>query len=473
MARRLVLIAAAALSACAPNLGPAPRVKPPAAYATAQSFRAPPAAWPDEGWWRRYSDPQLDALVDEALANAPSLVEAQARVRRARALEEEAGAALAPNLSANAQASEVRQSYNMGFPPQFIPKGFNDQGRATLDLNWDVDLFGRNRANLKAAASDAEAARMDADEARLLLTTNVVSAYADLAALFAQREAQAMTLQERRSTAELVSQRAREGVTNEGEASQAEALAVAAEQQLVSFDEQIAIARNRVAALVGAGPDRGLRISRPSASIALDYRLPENLAVDLVGRRPDLQAARFRAEAAASRVGAAKAGFYPNINLAAYIGRQALGLDLFRLPTSTIGEGALALSLPIFTAGKLEGEYRGARADYDVAVAAYDETLVQALQQVADAAASARELNNQLTLARGALAKAEDAYRIARLRYQAGLNDYLWVLTAEDALIIQRRSVMELEARVLSVDAALVRALGGGFRLATAPEGTR
>jgi outer membrane protein TolC len=172
MPRQLIPLGAVfALAACAPNLGPAPQPKPLGAYAAAQSLSGGAVAWPEDGWWRRYGDPQLDGLVDEALKNAPDFAQAQARLRRAQALAEQAGAAGSPTLSANAQAAEVRQSYNMGFPPEFVPKGYNDTGRVSADLNWDLDLFGRNRASLAAAVSEAEASRMDLAESRLVLTT--------------------------------------------------------------------------------------------------------------------------------------------------------------------------------------------------------------------------------------------------------------------------------------------------------------
>jgi NodT family efflux transporter outer membrane factor (OMF) lipoprotein len=462
----LSLAAASALSACAavPHLGPEPQAKPAASYATAQSFQAPQAAWPQDGWWRRYGDAQLDTLVDEALRNAPSLVQAEARVRRAQALAEQSRAALLPSLSLNGTIAKQRQSENLGIPPEFVPKGYQPYGRGTANLNWDLDLFGRNRAALAAATSEAEAAQMDAAESRLLLTTNIVSAYADLARLFGERDAQARSLANRQATAQLVAERVLAGSSNEGEARQAQANAAAAAEQLAAIDEDIGIARNRLAALAGEGPDRGLALSAPAASIGTGFALPANLALDLVGRRPDVQAARLRAEAAARRIKVARAGFYPDVNIAAFVGREALGLDLLKSPTSNIGSVGAALSLPIFTGGRLEGEYRGARADYDAAVAAYDQTLVQALQEVADAAVSARQLEGRLTQAQAALTAAQDAYRIAEMRYKAGLTNYLSVLTAEDTLITERRTVADLTARTLTVDAALARALGGGFK---------
>ena len=471
MPRRLIIVAAAsALAACAavPRMDPAPQPRPAASLAASETFSAPAAAWPEEGWWRRYNDPQLDALVEEALKGSPTLAQAEARVRRAQALREQARASLLPNVSANAAVAESRQSYNMGVPPQFarqfIPQGYNDNGRATVDLDWNLDVFGRNRAGLAAATSEQEAARMDAAQSRLLLTTNVVAAYADLARLFGQREAAAQALANRQGTARLIGQRVEAGSSNQAEARLAQANSAAAAQELTAWDEQISIARNRIAALTGQGPDRGLSLQRPGRVAVADFGLPPNLAVDLVGRRPDVQAARLRAEAAAARVRVAKAGFYPNIDLAAFFGRQSLGLDLLRQPTSQVGEVSLALNLPIFSAGRLEGAYRGARADYDAAVADYDATLVQALQEVADAAANARDLKARIEQSRAALAAAEEAYRLANLRYEAGLTNYLAVLTGEDALIDQRRVAADLEARTLAVDAALARALGGGFR---------
>ena len=462
----LTFAAASALSACAavPRLGPEPQAKPTSAYATAQSFQAPQAAWPDDGWWRRYHDAQLNGLMDEALKDSPTLAQAEARVRRARALAEQQRAAGLPSLGANARIAETRQSGNVGIPPEFVPQGYNDYGRGSLDLDWDLDLFGRNRANLAAATSEAEAAQMDAAEARLMLTTSLAAAYADFARLFSEREAAEQDLANRQATAKLVAQRVEAGSANEGEARQAEAIAAAAAQELAALDEQIGLTRNRLAALAGQGPDRGLALHRPSAGIAAGFALPANLAVELVGRRPDVQAARLRAEAAAQRIKAAKAGFYPNINLAAFIGREALGLDLLRDPASQVGQVGLALNLPIFSGGRLEGAYRGARADYDAAIAAYDETLVQALHEVADAAVSARQLQTRLAESQRALAAAEDAYRIAKLRYDGGLTNYIVVLSAENTLIVQRRLVATLETRTLAVDAALARALGGGFR---------
>jgi NodT family efflux transporter outer membrane factor (OMF) lipoprotein len=457
---------AAALAGCAhaPDLGARPEPKPASAYAAQQTFQASARQWPADRWWTNYGDPQLDTLMDEALAGSPSLAQAEARVRKADALAEVAGAARKPKVDLNATVATIKQSYNNGIPALFVPKGYNDVVRGVVDLSWDTDLYGRNRAAMAAAVSEAEAARVDAAQARLVLTSSVAAAYADYVRLFLERDTALQAIELRHVTVGLATQRTQQGVANIGDQRQAETAEYQSQESLSALDEQISLARNRLAALAGAGPDRGLSLAPPTKAPSSSFALPANLALDLVGRRPDVQAARLRADAMASRIKVARAGFYPNVNLTAYLGGQALHLNNIVDNGSDIGQLAAAISLPIFSGGRLEGAYKGARADYDAAVAAYDATLVQALQEVADAATSQRALDGRLTQARQALAAAEEAAKIARLRYEGGLSNALQAIIAEDAVILQRRYVTDLEARRLTLEAAMVRALGGGFR---------
>jgi outer membrane protein TolC len=175
-------------------------------------------------------------------------------------------------------------------------------------------------------------------------------------------------------------------------------------------------------------------------------------------------AARWRAEAQAHAVRQARAEFYPDINIAAYIGQQSLHLDQLLKPGSSIGAIGPALSLPIFEGGRLRANLRGAQSDRDEAVAAYDAAVTEALHQAADAATSERALSVRLADSRKALADYEGAYKVARLRYEGGLSTYQSVLLAENAVLDQRRIVGDLESRAFELDVALVRALGGGFR---------
>jgi len=437
--------------------------KAPAAYATAQSFAAPAGAWPSDGWWKAYGDPQLDALEDEALAGSPTLAQAKERVAKAQSDAAAARASVLPSITANGDVVEQKQSYHLGIPPQFVPHGYNDYGQVTLNMNWELDFWGKNRAAIAAAASEARAAEAEAGEARLVLSTAVASAYADLERLFAERAVAERAVSLREETARLVRDRVANGLDTQAELRQAEAGPAAARADLAAIDEDIARSRNAIAALLGAGPDRGLAISAPAAPTLKPFGLPEHLAADLIGRRPDVVAARWRAEAAAKRVGQAKAAFYPDVNLVAFAGAAALHLSNLTAAGSDIGQIGPAVSLPIFEGGRLRANLRGAEAERNAAVAAYDGALTNALQQVADAAASERALAVRLEQSRQALAAYEDAYRIARLRYEGALSNYQAVLLAEAAVLNQRRVVADLEARTFALDVALVRALGGGF----------
>jgi outer membrane protein TolC len=173
-----------------------------------------------------------------------------------------------------------------------------------------------------------------------------------------------------------------------------------------------------------------------------------------------------------SRIKAARADFYPNVRLSALIGLGSLGLGNLLGSGSAFGAAGPAVSLPIFSGGRLQGAYRGARADYDGSVAVYNETLVQAVREIADVGARQRGLTARLDQTRAAFAASQRAYDLIQARYRGGLAPYFEVLSAEDALNANRRNVADLEASAFALDVALVRALGGGFR-ATRPEGTR
>jgi NodT family efflux transporter outer membrane factor (OMF) lipoprotein len=470
----LIVGTALAIGGCAsvPRLAPPPVLASPAALGAERAFAGARADWPGQGWWRVYGDPQLDLLIDEAMAGSPDVAAAAARVRVAEAAAEQSGASLRPQLGLEASAGAQKQSYNLGVPRQFVPKGVFDTGRIAANFSFDLDLWGRNRAALAAATTEAQATAVDAEQSALLLSTAVASAYADLARQYAARDVALQAAAVRGETADLTSRRVANGLDTLGEQRQAEARVPAARAEVAALDEAIALTRNRIAALVGKGPDRGLAIERPKVATA-PGGLPENLALDLIGRRPDIVAARLRTEAAASRIKVARADFYPNVNLSAVIGLQSFGLDQLINSGSTFGSAGPAISLPIFQGGRLEGAYRGARAQYEEAVARYDGALVQALREVADAAASLRSLDVQLAEQRRAVAAAEQAARIARIRYQGGLANQLTALQADDTLLGLRRQLVDLDARRFTLDVSLVRALGGGFQSDTFLAGRR
>ncbi len=456
------------LSACAavPDVGPRPAPAPAESFESAASFADAAGAWPVEGWWQGFGDAQLDTLIAEGLKGSPDMATAAARVRAAEALAQQAGAALLPRVGVEGSAGGTQQSKNLGIPPAFVPDGIQDTGHVAATFSLDFDLWGKNRAALAAATSEAEAARVDEAQARLMLTTGIASAYADLAGYYHALDVAKEAVRVRGASAELSGRRAAAGIENQSAERQAESRAASARADVAALDEAIATTRHRLAALVGAGPDRGLSIAPPTLA-SPGIGLPPQAGIDLVGRRPDIVAAKLRAEAAAKRIDVARADFYPNINLSALIGLQSLGLSNLFKSGSDYGNFGAAVSLPIFDGGRLQGRYRGARADFDSAVANYDRTLIAALRDVADIVTSRAATERQLAERQDALKAATDAARLAGLRYRAGLSNQLEQLVAEDSMTQLARQVADLQARSLSLDIALIRALGGGYQTQT------
>jgi len=458
-------LAGLTLSACA-SLPPAPvaRVaKTPEAYETAKAFDAPATPWPTDSWWERYDDPQLNALIAEALAGSPDLAQARARVLKAKAAQADASSALLPTLTGFGQAQAEKYSFKNIFPPEFLPQGYQDYGQTTLNLNWELDFWGKNRAAISAAVSRSRAAAADLAEARLILTTDVASAYATLAQLYADRDVAAQSVKVREETAGLVAQRVTNGLDTQGDLKQAQAGAPATQADVAALDEQIALTRNQLAALLGEGPDRGLKIARPKLPTVAAFGLPAELPAHLIGRRPDIVAARWRAQAAVKDVTEAKARFYPDIDITGYVGQQSLHLSQLFAPGADFGAIGPAITLPIFDGGHLRAGLRGAQADREAAVSAYDGAVTEAFHQVADAAASEHALAGRLKDSQLALQRYEQAYNIARLRYEGGLSTYQSVLLVENSVLAERRIVTDLQSRALVLDIRLVRALGGGF----------
>jgi NodT family efflux transporter outer membrane factor (OMF) lipoprotein len=452
-------------SACAsvPNLGAKPVPAAASDYASAQSLRGAQSAWPADGWWKAYNDAQLERLIGEGLAGSPDLAAAAARFRTAQGLAQQAGAALLPSLDATASVDYQNQSQNIAVAPAQIPTGWHATGTTGLSLNFDLDLFGKNRAALRAAKKDAEAARYDTDEARLVLTTGIASTYADLAALYAQRDSLQSALDIRSQTLKLVQQRFDAGIANQSELEQAKARIPQTRADLAATDEAIMLDKHALAALVGSGPDRALTIDRPAAGALQAQRLPADASINLIGRRPDIAAARTRVEASAERIKEARAAFYPNVNIGALIGFQSLGLGSLFNSGSQFASVSPAVTLPLFHGGALQGQYRGRRGQYDEAVASYDGQVIQALRETADTLTSQKALVERLAQSRSALASYETALGLAQRRYENGLSTYLDVLTAQESVVNARLTVAQLETRAFTLDVQLVRSLGGGF----------
>ncbi|MDE2301842.1 MAG: efflux transporter outer membrane subunit [Sphingomonadales bacterium] len=466
------LLAGLALASCGvPGTGPHPA---PLATLAARSALPgePEGQWPADGWWRTYGDPQLDAIEDEGLAHSPDIGAALARLASADALARQAGAALLPGVDAAGTAGLSKQSYNLGYPPQFVsllPHGWNGEGNLDLTFGFDPDIWGRDRAALAAATSEREARAVEARQAALMLSTAIAEAYADLAAAITLADNRQAALDTRSLSQQLIGQRVKEGLENQASLHTAQAVSASARGDLDAAQAAVLLRRHQLAALLGEGPDRGLAVAAPRLAPLAPAPLPADVTTALVARRADIAAARARVVAAASRIRQARADFFPALRLNALVGLQAIGLGNLVNGGSTYGTVGPALSLPLFEGGALRAAYRGASADYDLAVADYDRTVVDAYQQLADAVTSRASTARQLDAARAAEQESQQAYDLAMARYRGGLSTYLDALTVEDRLVEARQALALADAAYRSADIALVRALGGGFAAGAAP----
>ena len=471
-ARTLAALAALAgftlAAGCATPGDVGPRAKPidPAALQASRTLAATPGArgaWPVDQWWSQFGDAQLDALVGEALGSSPSMRLARARVDRALALARVAGAEGDPRLDASFSTQRQRITEHGIFPPP-IAGAWIWQNQAMLNFSYDFDFWGRHEAAHDAALGQARAAAADAQAARLVLASAICATYVQLADRYEQLDLMREELALRERQAAIVERRTDAGLESRVELNQAEGAIPEARQRIVQAEESIALARNQLAALLGQGPDRGLQIARPALKAGAAPALPAELPANLLGRRPDIVASRWRVEAAAEDVAGARAAFYPNINLAASFGLQAITWSEFLDPGSTAFAVGPAISLPIFDGGRLRGELGVKSADYDAAAEQYNQALADALREVADQVAAWRSIERQQPLVESTLASAETAHDYALSRYRAGLTNYVTVLSTESQLTAARSRAADLRTRRLEAAIGLARALGGGYQ---------
>lgn len=452
----------ALLAGCvgAPPLGPKPSPAPVSSFDATRSFApltSANAQWPTQDWWQAYSDPQLTALIEEGLAGAPDVAAALARLHQAQGYQQQQRAALLPKVDGHIIAQET---YAKDFPGGILADGWSGVGVDALQVGFDLDLWGKNRAALRAAKLESAASALDVAQARLTLSTAIANSYADLARLYAERDVQDASIKLKDAQRQLTADRVANGLDTQAELKQAQAGVPAAREQLLATDENIALTRNTLAALLGKGPDRGLSIARPTAVIVA-RGLPQGATTDLIAHRPDVAAALARVQADDERIKVAKAGFYPAVSISALAAHPAIGLENLVQGSTLLGGIGPSISLPIFHGGELKGKYNSARSTFDEAVATYDKTVAGAFHDVADAAVSQSALAARLEQSRHALADSEGAYEVARLRYEGGLSTYLNVLSAQEAVLTARRTHADLQARAFTLDVALVRALGG------------
>lgn len=463
MNRSLPLVAAAGLSLSACIWPPADQPKLHPVTAQEVGVTAPPSAPAPDRWWHAFGDPQFDTLIERTLAGNPSLATAMSRLQAANAATETATTARYPQASFDAQEVRQRFSGNDIVPPPFGRHVYWRGGAAT-NLSWDLDFWGRQSALIAQARGRAEAQALDLAAARQILTSSVAQAYAALDHAYAAADIARRTMAQRQNILTLTGRLVAGGIGTQVELRQARGALAQARVDLDQADNQRDLATHQLAMLAGLGAGAYAEITRPALAADAILPLPQSLPADLLLRRPDILAARWRIDAADSGRKAAKAAFYPDVSLTAFAGYSAIGFDtLFRYGSFDYGLGPV-VHLPLFDAGRLKSEYRGATADLDTAISQYNETVLRAVQETADALSTVDSLARQRADQKAALDDARAAYTLAEQRYRAGLTGYLTVLTAETSLLTAERGLIDIDAATTTERVHLLVAVGGSFK---------
>ncbi|HLZ96845.1 MAG TPA: efflux transporter outer membrane subunit [Steroidobacteraceae bacterium] len=427
-----------------------------------QAIAVVPGDWPAPSWWKHYEDPVLDRLIDMALKSSPTLATAHARVDSAEQLVRIAGAAAGAHVDASGDTSRQRLSDNGLFPPQLLGFHWYNLSDLGLQVSYTFDWWGKQRDAVESALDEAHAAEADRTAAALVLASAVADTYfgwqSDQNRLNLAQEREAAVVREGR----IVAARIRAELESADEAQRADSNIAAVREQMAELQGSASLRIVALAALVGCAPDQ-LPAMTVKPLPAISDGLPEDVKIDLIARRADLTASRWRVEAAQKKRDAARAEFFPDVSINALIGLQSVDLGKLLEYRSRVPSATAAIHLPIFDGGRLQAGYRSSQAAIDEAVAGYQDTLVGAARDVATQATSRARIAAQRTQRLIEVAAAERLKFSAEARVRQGVTDSRMLLAATESWIEQRDALLQLDSAAVSSDIGLQRALGGGY----------
>ncbi len=415
-----------------------------------------------DGWWDSFNDPQLDRLIRAALQDSPTLAQARARVADALAQTQAAQSKLLPSATLDASAFYQRAPDQYLIPPPLAGHTFA-MAQAGASLGWDLDFWGRQADAVRRAQALTQAARYDADNARLMLAGAITQSYVELYREYALAEIAERSAAQRQNIVAITRRRVAAGLDTQLELRESEAQLPQARVARAKAQAAADLAMHQLAALSGQGAAAYATIARPTLTVEAALPIPAALPINLLARRPDVLSARLGIDAADAERLADKAAFYPDVNLKAVAGIGAFGFsNLVQWNARGVAAGPL-ISLPLFDGGRLRAAYRGSEAQLDAAVAGYNDTVVRAVQQTADQLSQLDALARERVDQQQTLTASEAAYKLAEERYQAGLASYLSVLNAETQVLAARQTMIDILANQAVARVTLLLAVGGSF----------
>lgn len=470
MTRRLASMALAALlAACS-----VPHVETRVAPLTGPSLGLGAAAGPElaDHWWIALRDPQLDRIMGDALVGSPTLEQALARIRLAEAQVDVRRADGRPQVGLNAQDQYSRLSGKYIIPP---PYGGSERfvGSALADFRWSLDFWGRQAAVVAQARSSAQAAGLDGAAARIALTASVAQTYVELVRAERLAAIAGEFVTSRQQSLRLVQSRIRNGLASNFDARAAEALLTEAGQARIRALSARETMVHALAALAGRGADYYATVGPATLDLAATLPLPGTLPADLLGRRADVLAGLARIDAAAAGRKVARTAYYPSIDLLGNAGFQAIGLGALASGGAFTAALGPSLHLPIFDGGRLRADYTGSVAQLDLATADYNETVLRAVREAADAVSQVRAAEADAAEQSRLVTNLQDVVRLDQRRTSSGLGSQLDVLASGTRLLDARQAAANIAADSAIRRVQLIVALGGGFQPATVASADR
>ncbi len=422
------------------------------------------SGWPQTQWWRHYHDRQLDQLMTLAMRQAPDLALARSRVRSAGQLARLTAAQLGLSVNGSAQFSRQRLSENGLIPSRFLGFTWYNQADLGLQLQYDFDWWGKKRAKLEAALDQMHAAQAQRSAAALALQYAVAETYFGWQADQARLQLANQQLGIQRQFTRIAAIRVRQGVDSPDTLQNARSQLASAREARIALDGSAQIRRVVLASLLGIAP-----AALPSLHVRplppIERGIPAGAGLDLMARRPDIAASRWQVEAARRQTDAARAEFFPDISISALAGLSSIDMGKLFSASSRTFAATPALHLPIFNGGALKANYGRSKAELEAAIAQYDRTVVSAAREVASQVLGAEQIAAQRHAQQARLDADRNLLSSARVRLHQGVRDARESLLAEAKLLQQRDAAVQLHARAVETDLALIKALGGGYRM--------
>jgi len=422
-------------------------------------------------WWRMYQDPELDTLEAQVNDANQTLKMAEANFRSARTAIGMARSNQAPTVGLGASAGTLRESANQ---PYFISNLANNGGgdfSMPIDLNYEIDLWGRIRRSVTAARAQAQASVADIESVRLSLQAELATDYFGLRSADGQEKLLDDTIKAYEDALQLTQDRFKGGLALSSDVTQAAAQLDEARVQRTDAEVQRTQYEHAIAVLIGK-PPAALTIPRNPIDILQPHLpvIPGLVPSALLERRPDIAADERRMAAANEQIGIAQAAYYPTLSLSALAGMEGTSaLNWFSWPSRFWAVGP-SMSETIFDGGRRHAVSEQARAGYDASVAAYRQTTLEAFQQVEDNLAALRILETERKQQQRATAESVESLDTFQARYTGGLELYLQVVTSQTEVLANQRNDIELIHRQLDASVLLIKALGGGWDIQQLPK---